>query len=273
MDRRRAPSFRSSSAAGRPRLCRQEYADAYQPNLRWLATAAEKAAHFTALTPPVTVDKLPRASQRSGTSPVRDPFPDKHPIGIDATGRAVFLYFVLPSAGDDFRAFLGRHADLVRALPSWTLRLVFPRHLADSYGAFQAVVHEEWDSPLQARTVDELRWYFGQLRTMPSGRLELGDERFASAARAFERPRFYRLYRRWLRDSDSALDDASSAVISEALANGAARLECDVLRHCYDHLSPLVDVVGSPSHDTETAHNRSDEGLGTLESPSVVPSG
>ena len=81
------------------------------------------------------------------------------PIGIDARGRAVFLYLVLPSARDDFRAFLGRHADLFRMLPFWTLRLVFPRSTAHAYPELQSVVRDELESPLHARTVEELRWY------------------------------------------------------------------------------------------------------------------
>jgi hypothetical protein len=37
---------------------------------------------------------------------------------------------------------------------------VFPRQLAHVYEAFQAVVREEWESPLHARTVEELKWVF-----------------------------------------------------------------------------------------------------------------
>jgi hypothetical protein len=32
------------------------------------------------------------------------------------------------------------------------------------YGAYQSVVREEWDSALHPRTVEELKWYFEQLR-------------------------------------------------------------------------------------------------------------
>jgi hypothetical protein len=74
------------------------------------------------------------------------------------------------------------------------------------------------------------------------------DERLEDAAQAFEKPRFYRLYRRWLRDGDHALFDVTSAVISDALAAGTGRVECSVLPHRYDHLSALVDVLGRPAH-------------------------
>ena len=60
-------------------------------------------------------------------------FPDRLPIGLDPDGRGhVFLYLVTRSVPIDFRAFLQRHAELLRALPSWTIRLVVPSHLATS---------------------------------------------------------------------------------------------------------------------------------------------
>jgi hypothetical protein len=85
------------------------------PELNWLVTEGEKVAHFTTSSCPVPVGNLPRLTMKTGSPPAGDPFPDKLPIGIDSSGRAVFLYLVLPSARDDFRALLGRHADLFRA--------------------------------------------------------------------------------------------------------------------------------------------------------------
>jgi hypothetical protein len=140
------------------------------PEFNWLATQAEKVTYFTTLPSPVGVEKLPHLTMNSGSAPTGDPFPDRLPVGIDASGRAVFLYLVLPTARDDFRAFLGRHTERLRTLPAWTLRLVFPRSLAHAYGAFQAVVRAELESPLHAHTVEELKWYFEQLRTLPTVR-------------------------------------------------------------------------------------------------------
>jgi hypothetical protein len=50
-------------------------------------------------------------------------------------------------------------------------------------------------------------------------------------------------------------------VSQEALAAGAGRVECLVLPHRYDHLSPLVDAVGLPSREAyrgprRTGHTR-----------------
>ena len=229
------------------------------PELNWLVTEPEKVAHFATSPPDVPVEKLPRLTMKVGSPPVGDSFPDKLPIGIDASGRVVFLYLVLPSARDDFRAFLVRHAELFRRLPFWTLRLVLPRSIAHAYAGLQTVVRDELESPLHARTVEELKWYFEQLRATPNARLRPADERFEKAADAFERPRFYCLYRQWLKEGDGALDSVSSTVISEALASGAGRVECVVLPHRYDHLSPLVASVGSSSRGAEKGAEKPDQ--------------
>jgi hypothetical protein len=172
------------------------------PELNWLVTEAEKVAYFTASPCHVPVEKLPRATMRSGAPPIGHPFPDKLPIGIDLSGRAVCLYLVLPSGRDDFRAFLGRQADLLRTLPLWTLRLVFPHQIAHAHASLHAVVYDELKSQLHPHTVEELKWYFGQLRATPRVRTNHTDERFERASEAFERPRYYRLYRQWLKDGD-----------------------------------------------------------------------
>jgi hypothetical protein len=226
------------------------------PQLNWLVTEGEKVAYFTTSPCHVPVEKLPRATLRVGSPLVGDPFPDKLPIGIDSSGRGIFLYLLLPSGRDDFRAFLGRHADLFRTLPSWTLRLVFPLPMAHAYAGLQAVVRDELESPLHPKTVEELKWYFRQLRATPNARVRPTDERLDRASEAFERPRFYRLYRRWVKDGDSTLDSVSSTLINDALASGAGRVECLVLPHRYAHLSPLVDILGASSPGAESVEKR-----------------
>ncbi len=114
------------------------------PELNWLVSQAEKVAYFTTLPCPVPIEKLPRATMRVGFPPVGDPFPDKLPIGIDSTGRAMCLYLVLASSRDDFRAFVARHADLFRTLPFWTVRLVFPRPIAHTYTRLQGSSATNW---------------------------------------------------------------------------------------------------------------------------------
>lgn len=227
--------------------------------LDWLATAAEKVAHFTQAPCSVPLDKLPRLTARTDRAETASAFPDRMPIGIGADGRAVFLYLVLPTIRDDFRAFLRRHAPLFERLPSWTLQLVLPRAVAHAYAGFQTVIHDEFESPLHAHTVEELRWYFEQVRAVPRPESRPSDERFLRAADAFERPRFYPLYKRWLKEGDGALEDVSSTVIGDALAAGVGRVECLVLPYRYDHLSPLVNRVGSTATGAEKGAEKCDQ--------------
>jgi hypothetical protein len=227
--------------------------------LDWLATAAEKVAHFTQAPCSVPLDMLPRLTARTDRAETGSAFPDRMPIGIGTDGRAVFLYLVLPTIRDDFRAFLRRHAPLFERLPSWTLQLVFPRAIAHAYAGFQTVIHDEFESPLHVHTVEELRWYFEQVRAVPRPESRPSDERFLRAAEAFERPRFYPLYKRWLKEGDRSLEDVSSTVISDALAAGVGRVECLVLPYRYDHLSPLVNRVGSTEAGAEKGAEKCDQ--------------
>jgi hypothetical protein len=214
------------------------------PALDWLTTAAEKVAYFTQPPRAVPVDVLPRVGP-SGASSFDNAFPDRLPIGIEADGRALFVYLVLPAVRNDLRGFLRRHLMLLESLPLWTLRLVFPRAIGDASTACHAVVGEEFDTPLHPRTIEDVRWYFEQLRATSDPNSRLGEQRFLRARQAFDRPRFHALYSRWTKAGDHALEPLSSTRISEALATGAGRVESVVLPHSYEHLSPLVDVIGS----------------------------
>jgi len=54
-------------------------------------------------------------------------------------------------------AFLDRHAELFRALPAWTLRLLVPTHLVTSQDVYAAAFREQVAMPLRPSTRDELR--------------------------------------------------------------------------------------------------------------------
>jgi hypothetical protein len=216
------------------------------PAVDWLTSATEKVAYFTQPPRTVPVDALPRVGP-SGTPSLDNAFPDRLPIGVDADGRPVFVYLVLPGVRDDLRAVLRRHRSLVETLPAWTLRLVFPRAIGDAYAAYQAVVGEEFDTPLHPRTIEELTWYFEQLRATRDPNFRLGEDRFLRAHSVFNCPRFHARYKRWLKEGIRAFEPVSSTAISEALATGAGRVESVVLPYRYDHLTPLVDGPREPS--------------------------
>jgi hypothetical protein len=210
-----------------------------EPELKWLATDAEKLAHLAALTG-TAAGRLPHLSSAAASSEPHF-FPDKFPIAVDLKGRVVFLYLATDPEVGRFRAFLQRHFEVLRGLPAWTLRIVvppWPAHLGDPY---VRTAREDLTTVLSPSTLDALQWYFEERRKLADKRYETPDpERFDQGKDAFNTPRYHLLYRRWLTDGDGVFDLVSSGGVSDALARGAGRIECVVLPHQYVHLSPLV---------------------------------
>ena len=124
--------------------------------------------------------------------------PTRRPPG----GAYTFIYIVTRPGPVDFRAFLERHAELLRALRAWTIRLLVPRHFARVLGVYRAAFREQLAMPLRPVNLDDLRWYF-HARQAPS---RSSEERFDQAARAFRAPRFRALYRAWLDRGEPVLD-------------------------------------------------------------------
>ncbi len=139
----------------------------------------------------------------------------------------------------DFRAFLERHAEVLRALPAWIVRLLVPCHKADAIPIYQAAFREQVGSPLRPAVLEDLRWYFHARRTPPHG----PHERFDQAMRAFGAPRFQALYRAWLEGGEPVLDATLSSTLADAVARQTGKLECHVLPHRYVHLFPLVGTA------------------------------
>jgi hypothetical protein len=188
--------------------------------LTWLVTEAEKLAHFSHLSSS-SADVLPRTFVRRGNAEIPQYFPDKVPIGIARDGRIVLVYLFTQSGDANLRRFLHRHASLLRVLPAWTLRVLLPEELAEAATSCQTAVRTQLASPLRPVVVDELRWYFGQLKAASSlERRRMPDVRFDRAHRAFAAPRFGMIYRAWLNDGEFALEGAASNAIADALARG-----------------------------------------------------
>ncbi len=213
------------------------------PDLVWLGTADEKAAHLLALTR-IEQAHLPRVSVGEGEARTIRYFPDRLPIGIHLAGRGVVVYVVTDPWLDEFRVFLERHAALLRALPAWTLRIVVPPQFPDIAQRSKQVVWNQLLTPLRTDVVDELRWYFEQVRSHPApSRRDDLDERFYRARDALSAPRFKALYKVWKQDGEPALVGVASQTISDAVKAGAGRVETLELGHRYGHLSPLVAVA------------------------------
>jgi hypothetical protein len=232
--RRAVPARRAAE-----RLMRLDMA-LMSPDLDWLNTRSEKVAYLKAWTAPESSEHPVETKVQDGAD-LANQFPGTFPIGIDPTGQLLLLYLATVPWTDDFRTFLAGHTALLRVTPAWTLRLVFPQPLHRAYTDYATVVHEELESPLQADTLYDLKRYFfhrrrgTDLSTIPEQLRAFLDR----CAQVFAGSRFALLYRRWLTEDDAALT-AVSPLIAEALASGRAQVECVVLPHTYQHLSPLV---------------------------------
>jgi hypothetical protein len=204
----------------------------------WLATEQDKRSHFT-LTHRIPPQDLPSLTFRAEDTETVRYFPDKLPIGVNRDGECTFVYLVRRPGPVDFRAFLERHAELLRALRTWTIRLVIPRHFTRAVGVYRAAFHEQLAMPLRPINLDDLRWYFHARLARRKG----SEERFDQAAQAFGAPRFRVLYRAWLERGDPVLDATLSAVLADKIERRAGELECYVLPHQYLHLLPLVGTA------------------------------
>lgn len=205
----------------------------------WLATEREKLAHFT-LSHRIPRQDLPSLTFHGQDSETIRYFPEKLPIGLDSDGRShIFLFLLTQDLPVDFRGFLERHAELFRALPAWTLRLLVPRHKTEAVRVYEEAFHQQLAEPLRPAVLDDLRWYFRARRNPPKG----PDEQFDQAARAFSAPRFQALYRVWLERGEPVLDATLSPTLSDAIARKTGQLECHVLPHGYMHLLPLVGTA------------------------------
>jgi hypothetical protein len=143
----------------------------------------------------------------------------------------------------DFRTFLQRHAELLRALSAWTIWLLLPRHLVRSRDRYIRAMKDQLASPLPSVAVDELGRYFRRRQQAAAEAAAPSDAWYANTHRAFAAPRFRALYPSWLLGGDAVLDAARSPVLADALTRGVGRLETLVLSHRYDHLLPHIGTA------------------------------
>jgi hypothetical protein len=205
-------------------------------DLQWLAGEREKVEFFTRTTS-LRPGELPSLTFGHGTDTTTRYFPDKLPIGVSADGRRhVFLYLVTQEVPLDFRAFLHRQGELLRALAEWEIRVITPGALADSRPLYEEAFRDELAHPHPLSVVDELAWYFRELRSQPTR----DGDRLRADRRQFAAPRYRSLYRAWRRDGDRVLHATASPILADALARRTGRLECRVPAHRYVHLTPLV---------------------------------
>lgn len=215
------------------------------PAYVWLGPAADKRRYcMRRLGTRLDLDEYPRLSFGDGLTKAVRYFPDKLPIGIQPhSDPEVFLYLVTRPSPMDFRLFLLRHTALLRIVPRWTIRLLFPRSLRTAQPAYLHAAREHLATPLHPSVVDMVAQHFTARQTgshRAPGALDAPRDR---PSREFGAPRFQALYRQWLEDPRDTLWMASSTTIADTVGLGLGRIECVPLTRQYLHLSPLIDVA------------------------------
>ena len=125
----------------------------------WLGTEQDKRTYFReALERELPDDWYPHLTSHNGTEKTTRFFPDKMPIGVPVKGerRHVFLYLATREIPMDFRGFLLRHADLLKAVDEWTIRVLMPRRLRRAATLYRYAVRDAFLMPLEPREVREL---------------------------------------------------------------------------------------------------------------------
>jgi len=242
--------FRKRMAFGRAleRLMILDHVLAHR-EFHWLGSEQDKVAHFLTTTA-LDRDALPRlAFGRKPNMTVRY-FPEKLPIGISQDSRQyAFLYLVVNPLPHDFQVFLRRHAELLRALPAWSVRLLVPLDPSNQHGQAQAqeraetyenAFKQELASPLDPVTANELRWFW-DASTLGTEAAE--DKRMRRARRIFGTPRFRALRRVLELDGHRAVDVAASTSLADASDRAAGGIERHEIRRQYLRLPSAVGTA------------------------------
>jgi hypothetical protein len=209
----------------------------------WLGTEQDKRTYFReALERELADDWYPHLTFHSGVDKTTRFFPDKLPIGVPLKGerRHVFLYLATREIPMDFRVFLLRHADLLKAVDEWTIRVLISRRLRRAVTLYRYAVRDAFLMPLQPRDVRELDWYFRARRgelVCPSADPDLN---VATAARKYGAARFEALYRVWLQRGEQALWAMQLPLLRDNIQRGWGRVEFAQLPHQYLQLTPLI---------------------------------
>ena len=224
------------------------------PEVVWLATSEEQRVHIANLAG-VSAEEAARLTVLTRASTRNRGTRDEMPVGIDLSGRWVFVYAVTGDQLNDFHRFLQQHACLLSTLPAWRLRVVFPSHLPWLAEQYQEHARQELTKPWP-QLIERLKWYFQQRRAHTLGGASIDDkERYDEEHFCLRATRYQVLYQRWLREGDTALEVVSSSATADAIKSDAGRIETHVLPFSYRHLSPLVGAARPRTKGAEEGDN------------------
>jgi hypothetical protein len=211
---------------------------------RWLGTERDKVAYFNERFERDFGLFFPKLTFGHGTAKTVRYFPDKLPIGIARHDRRhVFLYLVTRRVPAEFRAFLARHADLLKSTDAWTIRVLVPRRFWNAVALHRFAIRDTYIKRLTPAEVEEFDWFCRVRRqhtTEPSpyGRLDL-----AQASRTFGSARFRALERVWDQGGKDALWSFSSGLLFDQFRLGDGQVRFVELPHQYLQLTPLIGVA------------------------------
>lgn len=129
----------------------------------WLGTEQDKRTYFReALEEDLPDDWYPHLTFGNGLEKTTRFFPDKLPIGVPLRGdrRHLFVYLATREVPAEFRVFLLRHADLLKSVDEWTIRVLLPRRFRKAAALYRYAVRDAFMMPLTLRDTDELDWHF-----------------------------------------------------------------------------------------------------------------
>jgi hypothetical protein len=224
----------------------------------WLGTEQDKRTYFhEALERDLPDDWYPHLTFGNGTEKTTRFFPDKLPIGVPLTThrRHVFLYLATREAPTDFRVFLLRHVDLLRAVDEWTIRVLLPRRVRKAAALYRYAVRDAFMMPLTPSDVEHLDWYFRGRQGQVIGPSRDPDLDVAAAHRKFSAARFDALYRLWLQRGAQALWALQTPILRDQLQRGEGRIEFAELPHQYLQLTPLMGGARDPEQRVEERAN------------------
>lgn len=211
----------------------------------WLGTEFDKRSYFKRrLDEGTELRELPRLTFGSGQNTRHRYFPDKLPIGIQAAQTDhVFVYLVTSPVPMDFRLFLIRHSELLRALTCWTIQVLVPAPFAKAIPVFGHAARETLATPITPATAEAVRQYFHQRLHRQETPSEAPNHGFRTLAQAYRAPRFQALFRIWQQEGDPAIWAAQSPSLKDALERHTGRVEFVPLSRQYLHLSSLIGVA------------------------------
>lgn len=207
-----------------------------RPEIAWLATEKDEVAHCLDRCGVAREDLPSLVFEQGGSKTVRY-FPDKLPIGLGASPDELrFVYLVTDPNPDTIRRFMRTHRRLFERVNRWTLSLFFPGYLSAAETRIRSAVMESFAEPVRLAIVEEFRWYCETRRVLEQSAprpIPVDQHRYGRARRAFAAPRFYAVYRAWLKEGNGVFHQLLSALLRDKLQRGQVRIETGVLPHRY----------------------------------------